>query len=119
MLPRAGEVCYLPAPDAPGGPGRAGGFPSAPGCAGGRRRGVSGACERLLETVGFDPNDIDSMARRLEELRGEHRMLDERIELLEAEGASPFEVMALKRQKLRLKDRISWLSAKLTPDIIA
>ncbi|MBI1339778.1 DUF465 domain-containing protein [bacterium] len=59
------------------------------------------------------------MERWLEELRSEHRELDLRIEQLAADGGSPFEIMTLKRRKLRVKDRIAWLATKLTPDIIA
>lgn len=67
----------------------------------------------------FDPGDIDRMERWLEELRARHRELDQRIDQFDSEGASPFQVMALKREKLRVKDRIAWLAAKMTPDIIA
>ena len=34
-------------------------------------------------------------------------------------GGHDIRVMGLKREKLRIKDSISWLSSKLTPDIIA
>jgi hypothetical protein len=59
------------------------------------------------------------MEKRLEELRARHRELDEAIERLKLEGGEDIRVMGLKREKLRLKDRITWLSSKLTPDIIA
>ena len=68
---------------------------------------------------GFDVTDIDAMVRRLDELRSKHSELSAEIEKLEAAGDQPFHVMGLKREKLRLKDRIVWLSSKLTPDIIA
>jgi hypothetical protein len=67
----------------------------------------------------FDPGDIDRMLERLEELRMRHRDLDLAIEQLELDGGQDFKVMTLKREKLRLKDSISWLSSKITPDIIA
>lgn len=67
----------------------------------------------------FDPVDIDKMLERLEELRVRHRDLDQAIDKLEADGGQDFKVMTLKREKLRIKDRIVWLSSKLTPDIIA
>jgi hypothetical protein len=73
---------------------------------------------RLTDIV-FDPTDMDGMVARLEELRTRHRELDRTIEQLEAEGGHDIQVMGLKREKLRIKDRISWLSAKITPDIIA
>jgi hypothetical protein len=67
----------------------------------------------------FDPGDIDTMMQRLEELRTRHRDLDVAIERLELDGGQDFKIMGLKREKLRIKDRIVWLSSKLTPDIIA
>lgn len=67
----------------------------------------------------FDTGDIDKMLERLEELRARHRDLDATIERLENDGGQDFKIMGLKREKLRIKDRIVWLSSKLTPDIIA
>lgn len=67
----------------------------------------------------FDSSDLDRMHQRLEELRSRHRDLDERIDTLLSTGAEPFQVMTLKREKLRVKDRIVWLASRLTPDIIA
>jgi hypothetical protein len=75
--------------------------------------------ETRLSDDGFDVSDIDAMIRSLEAMRDRHRQLDEDIAKLEASGEQPFHVMGLKREKLRVKDRISWLSSKLTPDIIA
>ena len=67
----------------------------------------------------FDPGDIDKMLHRLEELRSRHRQLDAAIEQLESDGGQDIKIMGLKREKLRIKDHIAWLSSKLTPDIIA
>ena len=67
----------------------------------------------------FDPGDIDKMLQRLEELRSRHRQLDAAIEQLESDGGQDIKIMGLKREKLRVKDHIAWLSSKLTPDIIA
>ena len=67
----------------------------------------------------FDPTNIEEMEKRLEELRARHRELDDTIAQLKLEGGEEIRVMGLKREKLRLKDRITWLSSKLTPDIIA
>lgn len=67
----------------------------------------------------FDAGDLDKMHQRLDELRTRHHDLGMQIEQLELQGTQPFQVMTLKREKLRLKDRITWLSSKLTPDIIA
>lgn len=75
--------------------------------------------ETRLSDDGFDVSDIDAMIRSLEAMRDRHRQLDEEIAALEASGERLFEIMGLKREKLRVKDRIAWLSSKLTPDIIA
>lgn len=67
----------------------------------------------------FDPGDIDKMLARLEQLRTRHHELDQAILQLENDGGQDIKIMGLKREKLRLKDHIAWLSSKLTPDIIA
>ena len=56
----------------------------------------------------------------LEEFRRQHRDLDEAIQALEERGTSDrLTIKRLKQQKLRLKDRISWIEDRLYPDIIA
>jgi len=56
----------------------------------------------------------------LEEFRRQHRDLDEAIHALEGRGTSDrLTIKRLKQQKLRLKDRISWIEDRLYPDIIA
>ncbi len=72
-----------------------------------------------MSDIVFDPTNIEEMEKRLEELRARHRELDDTIAQLKLEGGEEIRVMGLKREKLRLKDRITWLSSKLTPDIIA
>lgn len=67
----------------------------------------------------FDAGDLDKMAQLLEELRARHSDLSMQIDALTAQGAEPFKVMTLKREKLRVKDKIAWFASKLTPDIIA
>lgn len=81
-------------------------------------------CRQKLESASlsdivFDPTDMDGMLARLEELRTRHRELDRTIEELETAGGDDIKVMGLKREKLRVKDRIVWLSSKIMPDIIA
>lgn len=73
---------------------------------------------RLTDIV-FDPTDMEGMLVRLEELRSRHRELDQTIDQLESAGGQDIQVMGLKREKLRVKDRIVWLSSKIMPDIIA
>ena len=72
-----------------------------------------------MSDIVFDPTNIEEMEKRLDELRARHRELDDAIARLKLEGGEDIRVMGLKREKLRLKDRITWLSSKLTPDIIA
>jgi len=64
-------------------------------------------------------DDIDQLAK-LEQLRAEHRRLDTDIKALHELGITDMLKMArLKKLKLRLKDQITALEDKLTPDIIA
>lgn len=72
-----------------------------------------------MSDIVFDPTNIEEMEQRLEELRARHRELDDTITQLKRDGGDDIRIMGLKREKLRVKDRIVWLSSKLTPDIIA
>lgn len=72
-----------------------------------------------MSEIVFDPTDMDAMVQRLEELRHRHRELDQTIENLKSEGVDDIRIMSLKREKLRVKDSIVWLSSRITPDIIA
>ena len=57
---------------------------------------------------------------QLARLRQEHRDLDAAIEALQASPASDIlQVQRLKKRKLHLRDRISYIEDQLTPDIIA
>ena len=57
------------------------------------------------------------MARRLVELRVEHRDLDTVIERLAADiQADELALKRLKRRKLQLKDQIAWIENALIPD---
>jgi hypothetical protein len=56
----------------------------------------------------------------LERLRQEHRDLDAAIGALEsAPGSDILQVQRLKKRKLVLRDRITFIEDQLTPDIIA
>jgi hypothetical protein len=60
------------------------------------------------------------MKAQLERLRQEHRDLDAAIEALQAvPGADAIQVQRLKKRRLGLRDRISFIEDQLTPDIIA
>jgi hypothetical protein len=57
---------------------------------------------------------------QLERLRQEHRDLDAAIEALQvAPGSDVLQVQRLKKRKLMLRDRITFIEDQLTPDIIA
>ena len=56
----------------------------------------------------------------LEVFRQEHRDLDDAISALVERGtADQLTIQRLKKQKLRLKDKIAYIEDRLTPDIIA
>lgn len=60
------------------------------------------------------------ITRELERLKQEHRDLDAAIEALAAlVVADRLQLQRLKKRKLALRDRISYLEDMLTPDIIA
>ena len=57
------------------------------------------------------------MARRVVDLRQQHRDLDEAIARLQADiQADELTLKRLKKRKLLLKDRIAWLENALIPD---
>lgn len=61
----------------------------------------------------------DNLLRRLHELRSEHRDLDTVILRMEAGPSDQLQLQRLKKRKLKLKDEVAWLEARLVPDIIA
>ena len=64
--------------------------------------------------------NLEDLRRRLEDLRTEHRDLDDVIARLTEDG--PFDqlqIKRLKKRKLALKDQIAHLESALVPDIIA
>jgi hypothetical protein len=65
-------------------------------------------------------NGMEDLRRQLEELRSEHRDLDEVIARLS--DHAPFDQLTLqrlKKRKLLIKDQVAQLESKLLPDIIA
>ena len=57
---------------------------------------------------------------QLARLQQEHRDLDAAIEALQVSpGSDLLQVQRLKKRKLHLKDRITFVEDQLTPDIIA
>ncbi len=62
----------------------------------------------------------DDLQEALEQLRAEHRVLDDQVVAMQQAGNSdPLKLARLKKRKLALKDRISLLEDQLNPDIIA
>ena len=61
-----------------------------------------------------------ALRQKLDELRGEHRDLDDVIERLsEAPVIDHLQLQRLKKRKLRIKDEIARLESLVVPDIIA
>ena len=64
-----------------------------------------------------DPAELSRMARRVVEMRQEHRDLDAAIERLAADiQADELALKRLKKRKLQLKDQITWIENALIPD---
>ncbi len=62
--------------------------------------------------------DNAELERWLEELKIEHRDLDEVIHhLVEAKHHDSLRIQRLKKRKLKLKDMISMVESKLIPDL--
>jgi hypothetical protein len=63
---------------------------------------------------------LNDLRVQLEELRSEHRDLDEAIKAMaETAPFNQLQIQRLKKRKLALKDQIIRLESKLLPDIIA
>ncbi len=67
-----------------------------------------------------DPDDQETLKRRLAELRSEHRDLDDVIaRIAEQVPFDQLQLQRLKKRKLQLKDEIAKIESALLPDIIA
>jgi len=61
-----------------------------------------------------------ALEAELERLRQEHRDLDAAIDALSSMGpGDQLQIQRLKKRKLALRDRLSFVEDQLTPDIIA
>jgi hypothetical protein len=66
------------------------------------------------------PEEENELRAQLARLRQEHRDLDAAIEALQSSPSSDvLQVQRLKKRKLVLRDRITFIEDQLTPDIIA
>ena len=65
-------------------------------------------------------DDVEALKGELLGLRQEHRDLDTAIAALEEHAyVDPMQIHRMKKRKLRLKDMISRLEDRITPNIIA
>lgn len=65
----------------------------------------------------LDPAELSRMARRVAELRHEHRELDAAIAGMQASIQTDELILKrMKKHKLLLKDQITWLENALIPD---
>lgn len=72
--------------------------------------------------MAFEREDDEraTMEQELSRLKQEHRDLDTAIEALEQVVAGDqLQIQRLKKRKLILRDRVSFIEDQLTPDIIA
>tara|TARA_B100001939_G_scaffold317864_1_gene304848 strand:- start:8050 stop:8289 length:240 start_codon:yes stop_codon:yes gene_type:complete len=74
-------------------------------------------CSRDFTFMTLDEEDI---LEKIQELKVQHRDLDDAINaLIETGRTDMLQIQRLKKQKLMLKDRIAMLENELLPDIIA
>ena len=80
----------------------------------GSRRGDPDINNRLTN------EEIEALQHKLEELRLEHRDLDDVIHhLVESDYPDQLQLKRLKKRKLRLRDSIEIIQSKLIPDLDA
>ena len=63
-------------------------------------------------------NDDIVIFKQIDELREQHRLLDEEIKQVDAVG-SEMQLARLKKRKLQLRDMIATLEAEIYPDVPA
>jgi hypothetical protein len=70
--------------------------------------------------MALTPEEERELREQLARLLQEHRDLDSAIEALQdSPGSDLLQVQRLKKRKLYLRDRITFIEDQLTPDIIA
>jgi hypothetical protein len=84
-------------------------------CLVGRQQGGQGATKAAMTK-----EEERELRAQLARLQQEHRDLDAAIAALQVSpGADVIQVQRLKKRKLQLRDRITFIEDQLTPDIIA
>jgi hypothetical protein len=78
------------------------------------------AADRPDAAAAMTAEEESELRAQLARLQQEHRDLDAAIEALQVSpGSDIIQVQRLKKRKLYLRDRISFIEDQLTPDIIA
>jgi hypothetical protein len=73
-----------------------------------------------IPVVAMTKEEEHELREQLARLQQEHRDLDTAISALQhTPGSDQLQVQRLKKRKLHLRDRISYIEDQLTPDIIA
>ncbi len=73
-----------------------------------------------VSAVAMNAEEERDLREQLARLQEEHRDLDAAIAALQdAPGSDVLQIQRLKKRKLYLRDRISFIEDELTPDIIA
>lgn len=83
---------------------------------------MSGAARKGAPDINnpLTQEEIEALKRKLEELRLEHRDLDDVIHhLTESDYPDQLQLKRLKKRKLRLKDSIDITESRLIPDLDA
>ena len=64
-------------------------------------------------------NDDIVLIKQLDELKDQHRQLDEEINQLMGSGSDEMQIARLKKRKLQLRDQIMTLEVEIYPDMPA
>jgi hypothetical protein len=85
-----------------------------------RRRGAGRRGAKADSAAAMTEQEESELRAQLARLRQEHRDLDSAIEALQVvPGSDILQIQRLKKRKLVLRDRITFIEDQLTPDIIA
>ena len=77
-------------------------------------------CAQSALQAAMTKEEERELRQQLSRLQQEHRDLDAAIAALqESPGSDLIQVQRLKKRKLQLRDRITFIEDQLTPDIIA